>query len=170
MPTNFYLFFVAGLIPLIVGFVYYHPKLAGTAWMRVNQFTEDNLKGGNMALIMGMAYLLSVILSFFFSSVVIHQGALFSLLYPDILEMGSEAQTTFNEFMTTYGDRHRTFGHGVAHGIMATLFFAFPVIAIISIFERRSWKYVLIHVGYWAITLALVGGLLSATLEYAAIG
>ena len=167
MPTNFYLFFIAGFIPMIVGAIYYHPKVAGTAWMRINQLREEDLSGGNMALIMGMAYLLSVILSFFLSFVVIHQGGALSMMYPEVLESGSAAQAEFNALMAKYGDNQRGFGHGALHGIMATLLFLFPVIGIISIFERRSWKYVLVHVGYWAISLALVGGLLCSLLHYA---
>ncbi|MEM1124806.1 MAG: DUF1761 domain-containing protein, partial [Bacteroidota bacterium] len=32
-----------------------------------------------------------------------------------------------------------------------------------ALFERRGWKYIWIHTGYWFITLALIGGLLCAT-------
>ena len=167
MPINFYWFFIAGLIPLVVGAVYYHPKVAGTVWMRVNQFTEEDISKGNMALIFGFAYLLGVIASFFMSYVVIHQGSLFGMMYPEVMESGSAVQAEFNELMVRYGDNSRSFSHGVIHGIIAALMFAFPIIAINALFERRSWKYVLIHVGYWVIALALVGGTICATLEYA---
>ncbi|MEL6988082.1 MAG: DUF1761 domain-containing protein [Bacteroidota bacterium] len=32
------------------------------------------------------------------------------------------------------------------------------MIGCISLFERRGWKYVLIHAGYWLLTLTLIGG------------
>ena len=167
MPINFYWFFIAGLIPLVVGAIYYHPKVAGTAWMRVNQFTEEDISKGNMAVIFGFAYLLGVIASFFMSYIVIHQGGVFGTMYPEVMESGSAAQAEFNELMAKYGDNSRDFGHGALHGGMAALMFAFPVIAINALFERRSWKYVLIHTIYWVISLTLVGGTICATLEYA---
>ncbi|WP_235296990.1 DUF1761 domain-containing protein [Portibacter marinus] len=167
MPTNWYMILVAGLIPLIIGSIYYHPKVAGGLWMKVNGFTDESMKGANMALIFGLTYLFSVILSFFFTSIVIHQGAIFSLLNPEVMESGSEAQQVFNDLMAQYGDRHRSFKHGAAHGLFTAIFFILPIIAIIALFERRGWKYILIHFGYWLISLVLIGGLLCQVLEYA---
>ncbi len=167
MPTNFYMFFLVALIPMIVGAVYYHPKVMGNAWMRVNGFTEESLQGGNMVLILGLAYFFSLLIGFFLTGSVIHQGAVFSLMIPDVLESGSAAQQTFNELMQTYGDKDRNFGHGALHGGLVALFLFTPVIAINSLFERRGWKYVMIHAVYWFICLILMGGVLCQTLEYA---
>ncbi len=167
MPTNFYMYFIVALIPLIVGAVYYHPKTVGGAWMKANGFTEESLQGANMPLIFGLAYLFSFILGFFLTSMVIHQGQVFSLMIPEIMDSGSAAQTTFNELMSTYGNKFRTFSHGAVHGVITTVFFILPIISINALFERRGWKYVLIHVGYWAISLALMGGILCQTLQYA---
>jgi len=66
--------------------------------------------------------------------------------------------------MTKYGEVHRTFTHGMVHGGMGTIFIAFPIIAINGLFERRSWKYILIHTGYWLISLVLMGGVICAFL------
>jgi len=163
MPINFYMFFIAGLIPIAIGFVYYHEKLFGNAWMKENNFTKEGLQKGNFGMILGVSYLFSVMMAFIMSSFVIHQGGVFSMLYPDILESGSAAQTLFNELMTDYGDRSRSFTHGMIHGWMVTIFFVLPIIGINALFERRSWKYILIHVGYWAICLALMGGVICST-------
>jgi hypothetical protein len=35
-----------------------------------------------------------------------------------------------------------------------------PLIGINSLFERKSFKYIFIHTGYWIISLALMGGVL----------
>lgn len=169
MPTNFYMYFIVALIPLIVGAVYYHPKVLGTTWMNANGFTEESLQGANMPLIFGLSYVLSFILGFFLTSMVIHQGQVFSMMIPDIMESGSAAQQTFNDLMETYGDRYRTFSHGAVHGVITTVFFILPVLGINALFERRGWKYVLVHFGYWAISLALMGGVLCSTLEYASV-
>jgi len=167
MPTNFYMFFVAALIPLIVGWLYYSPMGAGNAWMKANKFTKESMEGANMALIMGLAYLFSCLIAFFMSGLVIHQGAVAAMMYPEVFESGSEAQKQFNDLMATYGNHSRSFKHGVIHGIFTTVFFVLPILAINALFERRGWKYILIHAGYWAISLALVGGLICATLDYA---
>ncbi len=61
------------LIPLIVGAVYYHPKVAGTAWMRANHFTEEDLKGANMGLTFGLSFVMSILLALLLQTIVIHQ-------------------------------------------------------------------------------------------------
>ena len=169
MPTNFYMFFVAAIIPMIVGAIYYNPKVVGNTWMKINGFTEESLKSGNMAVIFGVSYLFSLFLAFTMSGMVIHQGAVFQMMAPEVFESGSAAQQQFNELMTTYGMNHRSFSHGVLHGGFAAIMFALPLIGINALFERRGWKYVLVHTGYWFISLALMGGLLCATLQYAPV-
>jgi hypothetical protein len=34
------------------------------------------------------------------------------------------------------------------------------MIAINGLFERKSWKYILIHSGYWIVTLTIIGSLI----------
>ena len=169
MPTNFYMYFVTALIPLIIGFIYYSPMLVGNAWMKENNFTEEDFKGGNMVKTLGLAYLCGVVISFFMTGIVIHQQAVFSMMMPEVMESGSAAMSDFNGLMGTYGGSFRTFGHGAIHGVITTLLFVFPIIATNSLFEKRSWKYNLIHVGYWLITLVLIGGVLCATIKFGAL-
>lgn len=166
MPTNWYMFLLAGLIPLIIGSVYYNPKVVGGAWMKANKFTDEDLKGANMAVIFIIVYLLAVLMAFIMSSFVIHQGGVFSMMYPDVLESGSEAQNEFNQLMAKYGENQRGFTHGVVHGAMVTIFFVLPLIAINALFERRGWAYIFIHAGYWLICLMFMGGVLCHFLEY----
>lgn len=166
MPTNFYMFFVAALIPMLVGMVYYHPKVLGNAWMKANGFTMESLEGTNMGLTLGVTYVLSVLVALALQGIVVHQAAAASMMMPEISEAGSAVQQEFYALMAKYGDRYRTFGHGALHGFMTGILLALPIVGINAAFERRGWKYTLIHVGYWAITLMLMGGLLCATLEW----
>jgi hypothetical protein len=55
--------------------------------------------------------------------------------------------------------RHLHFGHGLLHGGMFALLFIGPIFWINALFERRNWKYMLIHTGYWVVSLALMGGI-----------
>lgn len=165
-PINFYMYFVAALIPMIVGAVYYHPKVAGSAWMKSNGFTMESLEGSNMAVIFGVAYLMSFILSFGITGAVIHQAGMPGLLMPEVMDTASAASQDLQAFMAKYGDRHRTFSHGAVHGVIMSIFVVLPIITIIANFERRGAKYIFVHFGYWLITLALMGGLLCATLKW----
>lgn len=166
-PTNWWIYLLTALIPMIIGSIYYSPKVAGNAWMKTNGFTEESLEGANMAVILGISYVLSIFISMAMAQLCIHQGGVAQLMMPEMLESGSAAQTTFNDLMNTYGHKYRTFGHGALHGFFSTIFFILPIIAINAMFERRGWKYVWIHVGYWAISLSLIGGIVSQFLTWA---
>lgn len=169
MPVNFYIYFLTALIPLIVGALYYSPMLAGNAWMEENNFTKEDLEGGNMVKILGLAYLCGIFISFTLTGIVIHQHGAFAMMMPGVMESGSTAMSDYNGLMATYGGNFRSFGHGALHGVITALLFVFPLIATNSLFERKTWKYNLIHVGYWLITLALIGGVLCATLDFGSL-
>ena len=141
---------------MLVGFVYYHKKVAGNAWMSVTGMTEEKAREGNMAVIFGVSYLLSIMLAFMLSSIVIHQNGLFSLFAHD---QGSEL---FKQVSEATKGKYRTFGHGTLHGVISGLFFALPVLGINALYEQRGWKYIIINVVYWCITLGIMGGLLCA--------
>ena len=78
----------------------------------------------------------------------------------DLVIPGSKCNSKIVNFMAKHGTRHRSFGHGAVHGVMAGVFMATPIIGIISLFERRTWKYVLVNAGYWILTLGLMGGVI----------
>ncbi len=44
MQINYFTFLVAAIVTLIVGFVWYHPKVFGTIWMKENNFTQEELR------------------------------------------------------------------------------------------------------------------------------
>ncbi|MFK7807835.1 MAG: DUF1761 domain-containing protein [Saprospiraceae bacterium] len=166
MPTNYYLFFLTALIPLIVGAVYYHDKVFGSAWKKVNGFSDEDLAGANMLVIFGSTYFLGVLLSVAASSFAIHQPAVFQMMMPEVMVSGSAAEQQFLDLMKNFGEHHRSFSHGAIHGGIMAVFFALPLLAINALFERRGWKYVFIHLGYWFICLILIGGILCETLIY----
>jgi len=161
--------FVAALIPFLLGALWYGP-LFGKSWMKVNDFTEEYLKKGNMAIIFGVSYLFCVMFSFMMSSFAIHQTSIYGLMMPEVSEAGSIIQADISDFMNKYGNRHRTFSHGAVHGLFLAIFIALPMIGVNALFERRSWKYIMIHWGYWAVSSMLIGGLLCATLQFPSIG
>jgi hypothetical protein len=156
MP-NFLVLLGAALIPTIIGFIWYNPKVFGNAWMKVANMTEEKMKGANMPVIFGVSLLLSVFLSWFLYSTSVHQSSIFSLLLAD---PSTADQSAYDTVMGIVGDRYRTFGHGFAHGIIYGIIMALPILGTNALFERKGWKYILINVGYWAVTMALMGGVI----------
>lgn len=159
MEVNYYVFLLAGLVPMLIGFIWYGP-LFGKAWMNQMGFTEESLKGGNMALIFILSYIFSVFIAIMMQLLVIHQMSVYSAILPSgASELSGETLDYFNDFMAKYGTNYRTFKHGVLHGVISSIFFALPLLGIQALFERKSVKYILINVGYWVITLGLMGGI-----------
>ncbi len=60
-PFNIWAVLFAALSTFLIGGLWYSPALFGKAWMRENGFTEESLKGGNMAKIFGLAFLLAIV-------------------------------------------------------------------------------------------------------------
>lgn len=164
MNINFKILLLAAIIPLLVGFIWYNPKTFGNAWMRESGVTEDKMKNSKMWLIFGLTFLCSFFMAFIIQFLVVHQFGALSLLYthPDFAKEGSEASQILEKFNALVGSSYRTFKHGAFHGTFAGLFLATPIVTILALFERRSFKYIAIHAGYWIISFALMGGVLCA--------
>lgn len=127
---------IAALVPMVVGFLWYNPKTFEPTWMETIGMTKEKQAGGNMAVIFGLSLLMAFLLTLPMSYFVNHYS-----MY------GGEAS-------------HDTFQHGAFHGAFMALFVALPIIGQKALFEQRGFKYVLINVGYWVVTLALMGGIL----------
>lgn len=131
---------VASLIPMIMGFIYYHPKVMGNAWMKANGFTQESLGNGPKPI----WYLVSLVLSFLFA-------VKFAL---DVTSPGQEVAPD--------GHSYVTFQHGMAHGIVNTIMIILPIFGTLSIFEKRSWTWAFVNIGYWGLCLIVMQGILSA--------
>ena len=64
MEINFLAILAAAVSALVVGFIWYSPKVFGNAWMKAADMTEEQVKGGNMAKIFGLALLFAILLAF----------------------------------------------------------------------------------------------------------
>ncbi|MFA6149854.1 MAG: DUF1761 domain-containing protein [Chitinophagaceae bacterium] len=165
MHFNFIAVLVAALVPMVMGFIWYNPKVMGTTWMRECGLNEEKLKSANMALIFGLSFLFSLMLAFMMPMLVIHQAHVYSMFQHHEAEMkdpNSAVSILVKNIMDTYGSEFRTFKHGMLHGFMSALFLALPVLATNAMFERKSWKYIWINWGYWAISFMIMGGIVSA--------
>ncbi|MDQ3048384.1 MAG: DUF1761 domain-containing protein [Bacteroidota bacterium] len=162
MQINFLVLLCAALVPMVTGFIWYNPKVFGTAWMNETGFTPEKAKGKNMVVIYILCVILSFLLSFALQFMVIHQWGAFSTLAtdPSFQDPTSVNGMYFADFMAKYGNNFRTFKHGVLHGVMAGFTIALPILGTNAMFEGKGFKYIAINVGYWIITMGLMGGII----------
>ncbi|TNJ47075.1 DUF1761 domain-containing protein [Tamlana fucoidanivorans] len=147
---------LAAVSAMVVGFIWYNPKVFGTAWMTAAEMTEEKMKGANMAKIFGLAFVFAFLLSTALPGIVIHQMGVFSLVGGD----PASALPSYEIFITDYGDAFRTFKHGAFHGVLTGVFIALPILGTNALFERKSAKYIFINAGYWIVTLAVMGAII----------
>ncbi len=146
---------MAALTTFVTGFIWYHPKVFGTIWMRLEGLTDEQLAKVNPFKIYGTTLFLAFLLGFMaLSTIVIHQFGVFGLIG------ANDKDPIFIELMKTHGNAFRTFKHGALHGAFAGLFFALPIIAINGLFALKSWKLILIQSGYWIFTLTIMGAII----------
>jgi hypothetical protein len=162
IKLNMWIVPIAAIIPLIVGFIWYNPKVFGAAWMKAAGVSEEKMKGANMGLTFFLSYLFSCFIAFMLVVITIHQMGFQSILMNEngFGVEGSEISKYFNDFMGKYGNNFRTFKHGALHGTMAGIFIAFPILATNALFERKGWKYIWINAGYWIVSMMLMGGVI----------
>lgn len=164
LKINFLVIALAALIPMVIGSIWYHKNVFGTAWIKVSGVSEEQTKASHMWITFGLTYVLSLFLGLALTFMTIHQFGMFSLLVnePGLMEPGSDVSNYFNDFMTKYGTNFRTFKHGAFHGTTGGLFIALPVLAVNAMFERKGFKYIAINAGFWIICMALMGGVICA--------
>lgn len=133
VPINWLSILIATLIPMLLGFVYYHKALFGKAWMASLGITEADVQKGNMGMIFGVSLVMSFLIAFFMC---------FNVNGP-----GQEGV-------------YDTLKHGMGHGLIVSMMLAVPVLVTNGLFERKSWKNLLINAGYWILCLLLIGGIL----------
>jgi hypothetical protein len=147
---------VAAVAALVIGAIWYNPKVFGNVWMRESGMTIEKMKSGKMAVIFGLSLVFSLLLATLLMQFTNHQWGAIGMV-------GGEPETakaSFEAFMADYGTEFRTFKHGALHGTLFGVFGALPIIGTIALFERKSAKYILINSGYWIVTLAVMGAIL----------
>lgn len=157
---NYPILFGVALVPLLIGMIWYNPKVLGTAWMESCGFTEEkmqNVDKSGMWKTFVLVYIFSLLACMVYWQLCIHQVGAYGMIGG-----GPNADTlpSFQAFMNDYGTAFRTFKHGMLHGGMASFFMSLFMVGTGALFEMRSWKYILIHVGYFTICGILMGGLI----------
>ena len=163
MHMNLVVLLIAAVVPMLVGFIWYNPKVFGNAWMQASGLTEDKIKDANMALIFGVTFVFSFLLATSLQMMVIHQFHIGSLFMGQPFEDAStEVGAFYKTIMDKVGGNFRTFKHGALHGTLGGFFLALPLIGTNALFERKGFKYIAINSGYWIISMGLMGGVICA--------
>ena len=139
---NYLAIIVAGLVPTVIGALYYGP-LFEKPWLASLGKTKEEMVPKNMALTYGGALVTAMLLSMSLKMLIelTHRG----------VENGA---LVFNS--------DHNFGHGALHGALICLSIIVPVIISLSLFQGRSGKNILLNVVYWTITCSIMGGILDA--------
>jgi len=156
MNINFLALLLAALSTLVVGFIWYNPKVFGNIWMKEAGITHEDGKDFNMIKIFGLSVVYAFLISFVLQMNVIHQFGALGMVGGD----PSIAKPSYAAFMADYGTAFRTFKHGALHGFMVGLFMVFPVIGTGALYERRSFKYVMVSSGFWIVSFMIMGGII----------
>lgn len=162
MEINSWVIFVAAIVPTVVGSLWYGPFLFGKVWQREANLTDEQLKQGNMPLLMVLSYVFSCLIAFGLVGICNHELAIMQLYgsLEGFGDAGTAAQTDYENVLIRIKGLHgNSFGHGVLHGVIAAISLAFPIVAIQGMFNRKSWKSIWLHTGYWVISFAIMGGL-----------
>lgn len=124
---------VAAASTMVVGFVWYNPKIIGKELADAMNVGNVDANKGHKPWVYVLAVILSGVIAYKLNSGASH--------HPE-------------------DDQH--FLHGVFHGIMTSLYLVAPVLITNMLFEARTMKIMLLHTTYWLVCFALMGGILYA--------
>ena len=156
MNVNFLALLLAALSTLVVGFIWYNPKVLGTIWMKEAGLKQEDMKEFNMFKIFGFSIIYAFLISFILQMLTIHQFGALGMVGGD----PTIAKPSFAAFMADYGTAFRSFKHGALHGFMTGLFMILPVTGTNALYEKRSFKYVLVTSGFWIVCFTIMGGII----------
>lgn len=131
---NIWAILVATLSTFLVGWLWYGP-LFGKAWISATGLSEEQIQQGNMAKIFGLAFIFELIMAF--------NLAMFLTGSPEAAEQMNYQMGAFYGFLTGFG----------------WVFFA---LAVNSLYEQKSWKYIFINGGYWTVAFTVMGLIIGA--------
>ena len=130
---NIWEILVAALATLVVGALWYSPRVFGKAWQDRAGLSDEDLRQSNMALIFGLAFLLNIFVAL--------------------------ALSFFVEIFMMVGATPIT--GGLLSSVLA-LFFVATTFGVNYLFSRRSMKLYLIDVGYLMVSFFVMGLIIGA--------
>ena len=127
---NFLAVVAAAMSAFVVGGMWYSPLLFGAAWMRANNFTEEQVARFPKSRMFGWSFPLLLIMAM------------------NLAIFLADGQTDWVWGMTA--------------GLLAGAGWVATGIAVVGLFENKSWTYILINAGYNVVSFALMGVIIGA--------
>ncbi len=128
-----YLAILAGAVSIMaLGFVWFHPKVFGTPWMKGAGLTEEDMKSPNPLIMVG-ALLMGLVISWTLSR------------YAGHTEEGMSQ-----------------FVHGMYHGFLPGITLVTPALISKGLFEQKNLGWILLGAVYWVLAITIAGGVVYA--------
>ena len=134
---NWWAVLIAGLSAFVVGGIWYSPGLFGNAWMKESKLNEEDIKKGNKGKIFGFTVIFSLVMA--------ANLAMYLADGPATCPEGCYQKTDL--------------AWGTIAGFLTGIW-TFCAIAIHSLFELKSWRYIFINGGYSLVALTLMGAII----------
>jgi ABC-type amino acid transport system permease subunit len=105
MDVNWIAILVAAVSSFLLGFIWYHPKTFGTAWMKSLGMDPASPPKGNMAKMFGVALIMAIVIAY-----------------------------NLNQWAAYHPVEDQTFLHGAFHAILTCSLGAIPVLVTNSLY------------------------------------
>lgn len=128
---------VAGISSFVIGGIWYSPGLFGKAWMKDNNFTEEDVKKGNKGMIFGWTLIFSLLMAANLGMFLLDPKASCPA------DCGQKVDLTW----------------GMTAGFLAGIW-TFCAIAIHSLFEKKPWRLIFINGFYSLVALTVMGAII----------
>jgi len=162
LSANFFILPIAALIPLIIGYIYYSPNVFGTRLANLTDRPIDQITGNRTPGRLILIYVFSLFWAYLLTFASVHQSAMYQLFFmaPSLADANHEYNQFITEFMSKYGERHRSFGHGMIHGAENGLVWGIGFLGITTLLQGKPLKPMWIHLGFGILCCALMAGLI----------
>lgn len=135
VPVNYLAVIIAGVVSMVIGFIWYSPFVLGKPWMKEKGYSAEALKKEQkkMGPFYGVSFLLSLIMAYTLSHVM-YFGA-------NYMQTSFQAAGLTSAFWMWFG-------------------FVMPVMATGQIFGEKKWKLFGIDTGYQLASLLAMGAVI----------
>jgi hypothetical protein len=156
---NWLLLFLTSLIPIILAYVWFKPKVYNLIFKDLNQsLFSFRYTPSNIILLFVLGFMYSITLSY----QVIHQLHIQSLLMNEVgfLKGEGNAYKDLIYIFELYGKNFRSFKHGAFHGLLNSIFIVLPILVYSKYTSASSWRSVIFQWMFWMICGVLMGGII----------
>lgn len=159
MTIHYFVILASALIPFFVSAVWFNKRvLGGEKWIAASEMPPEKaatpVSMGSILLSLPLNLLLAI--GMFQLSV--HENGVLGMLGGNAALM---LEGTAAAFLEEYGGHYHTWTHGLAHGLVATICFALPVLGYVVLFGKKTKRYFWTCLGFWWINLTLMSIVLS---------